>query len=166
MDDRTRVPGGSQQDGQRRKKTNEQKKRQKQRNGRKNDQQSVRSGEQASILQRKPQQPRKSTLPPIHVLRVQEPCPDCAICGGPIENIAGAVGGQILGTYCHFDCVLEKIATDEHVAPPCKVSYIGRGTFAVIEMHQDGTFSILKRIQYETPETYSAMKSYVEENKK
>ncbi len=168
MDERTRQFGGNNQsDGQHRKKNHDQKKRHKQRNGRNQDQQqNARSQEPAFSLLRKPQPPRRSNLPPVYVPRLQEPLPVCAICGRPIENIASAVSGPQPEMYSHFDCILEKIAADEHVQPPCKVSYIGRGTFAVIEMQKDGTFIIQKRIAYETAETFTAMKRFVEENKK
>ncbi|MDY4611043.1 MAG: hypothetical protein SPD11_10565 [Sphaerochaetaceae bacterium] len=167
MDDKTRQFNGNQQDGQRRKKNQDQKKRHKQRNGRPQDQQQVsKSIEPAFSLQRKPSPPRRSTLPSVYVPHLQEPLPVCAICGRPIENIASAVSGPQPETYSHFDCVLEKITADEHVQAPCKVSYIGRGTFAVIEMQKDGSFVIQKRIVYESAETFSAMKRFVEENKK
>ncbi len=167
MDDKTRQFSGSQQDGQRRKKNQDQKKRHKQRGGRAQDQQQgSRQSEPAFSLQRKPQPVHRSNMPSVYVPRLQEPLPVCAICGRPIENIASAVSGPLPETYNHFDCVLAKIAEEEHVQPPCKVSYIGRGTFAVIEMQKDGSFVIQKRIVYESAETFSAMKRFVEENKK
>lgn len=166
MDERTRQFNNSQAGGQNRRKGQEQKKRRKQHGGNGQEQPSVRSQEQPFSLQRKPQPPHHSSLPPVHVPRLQEPLPVCAICGNPIENIASAISGPQPDVYNHFDCILEKISNDEHVQPPCKVSYIGRGTFAVIEMQKDGTFTILKRIVYESPESFTAMKHFVEENKK
>jgi hypothetical protein len=104
--------------------------------------------------------------PQIVVPRVQEPVPVCAICNKPIEAIAQAICGPEPNSFNHFDCVLRKIADDEHLQPHQKVSYIGRGTFAVIETDSEGKFVIIKRIPYESPETFAGMKRYVEEQKR
>jgi len=96
---------------------------------------------------------------------INEPNPPCVICGKPIDSISQSIGGPQPETFSHFDCVLRKIADDEHILPTQKVSYIGRGTFAIIEVQSDGKFTILKRIPYENPETYSFMKKYVENQK-
>lgn len=104
--------------------------------------------------------------PLIIIPKVAEPTPSCALCGKPIESIAQSIGGPQPETFSHFDCVLRKIADDEHLLPTQKVSYIGRGTFAIIEVHEDKTFTIIKRIIYESPETFSFMKKYVEGRKR
>ena len=102
---------------------------------------------------------------PIFVPRINEPNPPCVICGKPIDAISQSIGGPQPETFSHFDCVLRKIADEEHILPTQKVSYIGRGTFAIIEVQADGKFIIIKRIPYENPETYSFMKKYVENQK-
>jgi len=109
--------------------------------------------------------PVKSEIPVI-VPRVHEPNPLCSICGKNIESIAQSIGGPEPETFSHFDCVLRKIADDEKILPNQKVSYIGRGVFAVIELQSEGKFTIVKRINYENPETYAFMKKYVESRKK
>lgn len=104
--------------------------------------------------------------PAIVVPRIKEPVPTCAICGKPIEAIAQAICGPEPDQFNHFDCVLRKIAEDERLLPKQKVSYIGKGVFAVVETDEEGKFVFVKRIPYETPETFTAMKRYVEEQKK
>ncbi|MDD2232903.1 MAG: hypothetical protein PHO44_07550 [Sphaerochaetaceae bacterium] len=100
----------------------------------------------------------------IYVPKVQEPMTECSICHQSIDNIASAIS-EPDGGYSHFDCVLKKIADEQHLAEGQKVSYLGRGVFGVIETH-DGQFTIINRINYETPESYSKMKDFVESQKK
>ena len=106
------------------------------------------------------------TFAPVVVPKIKEPIPNCAICGKPIEGIAQAICGPEVGAYNHFDCVLRKIADDEHILPTQKVSYIGKGVFAIIDTDEEGKFIFVKRIPFETPETFAAMKRFVEEQKK
>ncbi len=118
-------------------------------------------------LNKKPANPpHRSNLPPVYVPRVQEPLPTCAICGKEIENIANALYGPNEGELSHFDCVIAKIAEEHKVIPPRKVSYIGRGTFAVLDIQADGKFEIVERIAYETPQALASMRQYVADNKK
>ncbi|NLK06797.1 MAG: hypothetical protein GX315_10585 [Spirochaetales bacterium] len=102
-----------------------------------------------------------SNLPQLPVKRVEEPLEKCGYCGEVIETIASALTHPE-GGFCHFDCVLSHIAEEEHVSDKQKVSYIGRGTFAVVEMNEDGTFTFVKRIVWENGEALDAMKKYVE----
>lgn len=101
----------------------------------------------------------------IVVPKVQEPLPICTICDKPIDAIAQAISGLVAGTFSHFDCVLRKIADEEHLLPHQKVSYIGRGVFAIVETDSDGNLLFVKRIPYETPEMFQAMQRYVEGRK-
>ncbi len=109
--------------------------------------------------------PYHSNLPPLPVRKVEEPLLDCPLCGKVIENIASALTHP-QGGYCHFDCVLEKIGQDERLTEAQKVSYIGRGTFAIVEANAENGFSFVKKIIWETPESFDTMKKYVEANKK
>ncbi len=109
--------------------------------------------------------PYHSSLPPLPVRRIEEPLLDCPLCGKVIENIASALTHPD-GGFCHFDCVLEKIANDERITDKQKISYIGRGTFAVVEENEETGFTFAKRIVWETPESLDIMKKYVEANKK
>lgn len=104
--------------------------------------------------------------PPIIVPMVQEPIPTCAICGKPIDAIAQAICGPEPDAFNHFDCVLRKIADDEHILPHQKVSYIGRGVFAIVETDSEGHFVFVKRIPYESAETFQSMKRFVEDHKR
>ncbi|MBI9096631.1 MAG: hypothetical protein JEY71_17350 [Sphaerochaeta sp.] len=109
--------------------------------------------------------PYHSSLPPLPIKRIEEPLLVCPLCDKVIENIASALTHPD-GGFCHFDCVLEKLTKDEHLTEKQKISYIGKGTFAVVE-ETDGTgFSFTKRIIWETPESFDTMKKYVEANKK
>lgn len=128
-------------------------------------------GKQARVAAVKPQEAppkRKSekNRPPIIVPMVQEPVPECALCGKPIDAIAQAICGPGEGIFNHFDCVLRKIAEDERLLPTQKVSYIGRGVFAIVETDEQGHFVFVKRIPYESPETFQSMKRFVEEHKR
>jgi len=100
----------------------------------------------------------------IYTPKVVEPKPVCKICGKPIETIADSIS-EPNGGYSHFSCVITKIEKDEKITDKQKVSYLGRGAFGVIETI-DGHFSILKTINYETPESFSSMKKFVDAQKK
>lgn len=115
-----------------------------------------------------PEQSKKqfhSNLPQLPVKRVTEPKEVCPMCNQVIEGIASSMVHPE-GGHCHFDCVLAKIAADEKIGEKEKVSYIGRGTFAVVKENDDGSFTFSKRIVWETPESFDAMKKFVEATKK
>lgn len=118
-----------------------------------------------SLLPSQEKVPYHSSLPPLPVKKVEEPLVDCPLCGKVIANIANALTNPE-GGFCHFDCVLEKIAKDEKITDDQKVSYIGRGTFAIVEKGEAHAFTIEKRIVWETPESFDTMKKYVEAIKK
>ncbi len=99
-----------------------------------------------------------------HVPRIREPNPECAICGRPIPLIAEAIS-EGDGRYSHFDCVLSRIKEEYNVQPNEKVSYIGRGSFAVVAKNPDGGFYFRERIEYEGAQAYSEMKKFVESTK-
>ncbi len=114
-------------------------------------------------------QKKKRTLPvipPIEVPTVEEPLPICALCSKPIKGIAQALSGPADGQLSHFDCVLEKIAEDEKPLPHQKISYIGRGMFAIVDKDEEGKLLFTKRITWETAERFDAMKKLVEGTKK
>lgn len=106
----------------------------------------------------------RSTLPAEAVKRVVEPEDICELCSKPIGVIASALGGQG-GGYVHFDCALESLAKERRLTETQKISYIGRGTFAVVQTEEDGSFTFVERIVWETPQAFDAMKKYVEANK-
>ncbi len=99
--------------------------------------------------------------------KVLEPKETCVICGGEvIDGIASALTHPDGGGFCHFDCVLNQIKEQEKISPSQKVSYIGKGTFAVVNQEEDGSFSFAKKIAWESTEAFAKMKQYVEEIKK
>ncbi|MDD3902281.1 MAG: hypothetical protein WC136_06660 [Sphaerochaeta sp.] len=118
-----------------------------------------------TLLPPQAKKPYHSNLPQLPVKKVEEPLETCKLCNQVIENIAQALSHPE-GGHCHFDCILSKIAEDEHVNDKQKVSYIGRGTFAVVEPKEEGGFTFVKRIVWENQESFDAMKKYVEANKK
>ncbi len=103
---------------------------------------------------------------PIEVLKIEEPSPLCALCSQPIKGIAQALSGPGAGEFSHFDCVINKIKEDEKPTEKQKVSYIGRGTFAIIDTDDEGKMVFIKRIVWETAEKFDEMKKYVEGTKK
>ncbi|HKL59620.1 MAG TPA: hypothetical protein VJ863_06965 [Sphaerochaeta sp.] len=118
-----------------------------------------------SLLPSQTKVPYHSNLPPLPLRRIEEPMVECPLCGKVIENIASALTHPE-GGFCHFDCVLEKIAKDERITDKQKVSYIGRGTFAVVEENEEHGFSFAKRIVWESAESLDSMKKYVEASKR
>ena len=94
------------------------------------------------------------------VAGVPKPHDKCVYCGKEIENIASAFMAPD-GTYAHFDCVLERIRETEKPGEGESVSYIGGGSFGIIGRGEDGKPIIIRRIQYESPETVRSMKAYV-----
>jgi hypothetical protein len=118
-----------------------------------------------SLLPSRTKRAFHSNLPPLPVRKVKEPLETCPLCDKVIENIAESFSAED-GRHCHFDCVLRKIAQDEQLTGNQKISYIGRGTFAVVEPKEGGGFTFVKRIVWENQETFDAMKKYVEASKK
>jgi hypothetical protein len=127
-------------------------------------QKSDNSVEKSPVLKKK--RPPLAHLAPIKVPRVQEPNPLCSICGKPIQAIAQAISGPSIDEVSHFDCVLRKIADDEKVMPPRKVSYIGKGTFAIVDTDEEGKLVFTKKIIYETAEQLDSYKKFVEAQKR
>ncbi len=119
---------------------------------------------QSNLLPDQTKKTFHSNLPQVPIKKVAEPKEVCVMCGKVIEGIASSLTHPE-GGHCHFDCVLNKIAADEKVTESQKVSYIGRGTFAVVEQNEDGSFVFTKRIPWENAEAFDAMKKYVEGTK-
>lgn len=105
----------------------------------------------------------KSSLPPLEIKKVKEPLVECDYCKKTIKNIASAIKGDEV--YYHFDCVLEKIRKEYNVKENQLVSYVGRGSFAIIEKDSEGKIKFTQTIQVENPKQFDSMKKYVEEVK-
>ena len=105
----------------------------------------------------------KSSLPPVDIKKVKEPLVNCNYCNKIIKNISSAIKGD--DCYYHFDCVLNKIKEDYRVKETQTVSYVGRGSFAIIEKNESGAIKFVETIQIETPKQFDSMKKYVEEVK-
>ncbi|NMA23308.1 MAG: hypothetical protein GX938_07360, partial [Spirochaetales bacterium] len=88
----------------------------------------------------------------------------CILCEKPIDLIASALSCPE-GGYAHFDCVLAHLGQERTLCEGQKISYIGRGSFAVVQEEADGSFTFLERIAWENAEAFDSMKKYVEANK-
>lgn len=106
----------------------------------------------------------RSSLPTEEAKKVVEPQDLCALCQQPIGVIASALTAP-QGGYAHFDCVLQSLQGERRLGETEKISYIGRGTFAVVRTEADGSFTFVERIAWESPQAFDAMKKYVEANK-
>ncbi len=106
----------------------------------------------------------QSSLPPVAVKKVVEPEDVCVLCSKAIDVIASALSCPE-GGYAHFDCVLAQLEKERTLAEGQKISYIGRGSFAVVQSEADGSFTFVERIAWENPQAFDAMKKYVEANK-
>lgn len=105
--------------------------------------------------------PYRSNIAVLPVKTVNEPHLTCPVCGEPIEVIAEAMTNA-QGAYVHFDCVLNELKASETLTENQTISYLGSGTFGVCEKGEDGKYFIVKRIDYENHEKFSAMKNFVE----
>ena len=102
-----------------------------------------------------------SSIPVSDPKRVNEPLICCAICGEKIDLIASAMTNPD-GGYVHFDCALNRIKEEESLSENQVVSYIGSGNFGVCERDANGSYHIVKTINYESQEKIKAMKEFVE----
>ncbi|MCY1152174.1 MAG: hypothetical protein PQJ49_08795 [Sphaerochaetaceae bacterium] len=105
----------------------------------------------------------KSSLPPVEIKRIKEPLVKCNYCNKVINNISSAIKGD--DCYYHFDCVIDRIKKEHKVKESQSVSYIGRGSFAIIEKDETGALKFVETIQVETPQQFDSMKKYIEEVK-
>ncbi|MBP5161488.1 MAG: hypothetical protein ILP16_00710 [Spirochaetales bacterium] len=122
------------------------------------------SGQQAQQSQSAQNMKKHMTFDELAVPQVNEPRPQCRICGEPIEFIAEAIG-ESDGGFSHFDCVISKLKEQENVREGEYISYIGHGNFAVFTKDEEGHFVIKTRIPYESKENYDGAKKYVEGTK-
>lgn len=91
---------------------------------------------------------------------VGEPYPVCPYCNEKIDLIADSF--FIDGSYVHFDCVLSSLKEKEVLEEGQSISYLGSGSFGICQKNEDGSYSIVKRIEVENRESNTQMKSYVE----
>ena len=102
-----------------------------------------------------------SEIPVAEPRVINEPVPLCALCGQPIQNISQALMTSD-GDNVHFDCVLEKFKDEYKPKENQKVSYIGSGKFGLCELNEEGKWTIIEQIQFESPEVHKKMIEYVE----
>lgn len=131
---------------------------------RKNSRKGNETSQQAQQSQSSQSAKKHMTFEDLAVPQVNEPRPQCRICGEPIEFIAEAIG-ESDGGFSHFDCVISKLKEQEHVQEGEYISYVGHGNFAVFTKDEEGHFVIKTRIPYESKENYDGAKKYVEGTK-
>lgn len=95
------------------------------------------------------------------VKSVREPHSICPICSQKINLISEALTDP-RGEYVHFDCVIKQLRERYRPRENQTISYVGRGNFALCEKNEEGKWSIVERIQYESGESVEKMRSYVE----
>lgn len=105
-----------------------------------------------------------SSLPELKVKRVKEPLVTCSYCGKTIDNIASAIHPDE-DSFFHFDCMIEKLTEQEELLEGEKISYIGRGTFAIVTKNEENNIIFRKTIEVEKNEAFSQMKKYIEGTK-
>lgn len=98
--------------------------------------------------------------PPRKLIK-NEPKPICTICEKEIELISIAISDGNEG-YQHFDCVLKKLGENKALKKNQKISYVGKGNFALVEKNE-GKWTLLETFNLESPEVFSSQKKYVEE---
>ena len=103
-------------------------------------------------------------IPDVEVRTVRHQDLNCAICNKPIDSVIDAIS-EPDGSYSHFDCVLDKIREKYNVREPDVVSYIGQGRFGICSVNEEGKYIIKERINYESSDSFTAMKKFVEEAK-
>ena len=101
-----------------------------------------------------------STLDTPPVKSVQEPHPNCAYCGEPIDLIADSF--SVEGGYAHFDCVLSSIKEREVLEENQTISYLGSGSFGICQKDENGKYSIIKKIEVENKDSGIAIREYIE----
>jgi hypothetical protein len=94
---------------------------------------------------------RMLDAPEIRAPVSDQPAPVCPLCGKPIFDLSSALAGREEGVPVHFDCALAQAGVGENLEPSERVTYIGRGSFAVIEYKDKSltSFIIKHRIQWE-----------------
>jgi hypothetical protein len=105
-----------------------------------------------------------SDLPVSEPKVLTEPGTICPVCGKKIDNI-GLAFANASGEYVHFDCVLDSLKATHKLAGNQTISYIGTGNFAICEKGEDGKYTIVERIPYESSEQTNRLRSFIEENR-
>jgi len=102
--------------------------------------QPIRGQRDASTLGIRKEEPKKAL-----------PVKNCAICGKPIFDLAGAIGDRDSGEPVHFDCALERVTVAEPLEAGEKIAYLGAGCFGVVGFKNgnDGAFIVKRRIRWE-----------------
>ncbi|MBN2049330.1 MAG: hypothetical protein JW760_02700 [Spirochaetales bacterium] len=77
----------------------------------------------------------------------------CPLCGEKITDLSSALTERISGNPAHFECVMKQIAQAEDLQKDEKVSYLGNGSFGILQQAPGGQFKIRKKIPYEEKET-------------
>ncbi|MCX8014356.1 MAG: hypothetical protein N3A02_08725 [Rectinema sp.] len=82
-----------------------------------------------------------------------EPPPLCEVCGKPVFDLVGAIASRESGAPIHFDCAIELLSKQEHLAADEKIIYIGSGCFAVCVQMPNGKLEMRRKIRWEVSGT-------------
>ncbi len=93
----------------------------------------------------------------IKLPRIEMPEFTCSICTYPIQDLSAALANKTEAMEpVHFDCVLKRLNEIESLGKNQVITYMGRGTFAVLEfpnLANKKEFSIIKTIEWEAKES-------------
>lgn len=98
--------------------------------------------------QKQPQQQQQRQKQP-RVERPKQELKTCKVCGKPIFDLAGALSSREDGEPIHFDCAIELLAKEEHLAADEKLMYIGSGQFGVCAHGPGGKLEIRRKVRWE-----------------
>lgn len=85
----------------------------------------------------------------------------CRLCNKPIGLLHNAICNE--EGYEHFDCVLQKLSLEKGLKQGQKISYVGKGNFAVVEMDENKTWKIIESFNYEATKENQAFKKEIQE---
>ncbi len=81
----------------------------------------------------------------------EEDIQNCPYCEKPVKFLSTAIHVSGESNPVHFDCILERIQTRENLLENQKVTYLGKGSFGIIEkISESPGFKITKKIDIET----------------
>jgi hypothetical protein len=90
--------------------------------------------------------PQKQTRAPLKDYGI------CPYCNKMITDIHTAIADKLTEEPVHFECIIERIVEQEEVSKDEKVTYLGGGSFGIVQHRNTKSrvpFFIRKRIQYE-----------------
>jgi hypothetical protein len=78
--------------------------------------------------------------------------PICPICQSSVRDLYTAIAFGEENIPAHFDCIMKELAASEELQEKERISYLGGGSFGIVQNTGGGKFFIRKRIQFEQKE--------------